>query len=195
MPDYATVCSKCWKAIEIVAKRKEEVVMTKEDLVKALQQEISKLALPKIFELDTYIKLDQVQRKAVENLSSKVKDAIMQFGEEAPSIESYLTLGKAVLALGDYCKALEYFNLVIKLDSANKEAWHNKGISIYKLGRYSEAIKCFTEALTLDPRNAVSWYCKGLALLYTGKLQQGTKCYERAVKLDPSLMKRAKWGK
>lgn len=195
MPDYATVCSKCWKFVEVPVKEKKEVAMTKEDLDKALKQDISRLALPKIFELDTYIKLDQNQRKAVESLSAKLKDSIMQFGEEAPGIESYLTLGNAVLALGDYNRALEYLNSVIKLDRTNKEAWHNKGIALYKLGRYNEAVKCFEEALAIDRNLASSWYCKGLALLYQGKLQEGTRCYERAVKLDPNLMKRAKWGK
>ncbi|MDI6887164.1 MAG: tetratricopeptide repeat protein [Candidatus Thermoplasmatota archaeon] len=196
VPDYATVCSKCWKTVEVPVKEKKEVtLMTKEDLDKALKQDISVLALPRIFELDTYVRLDQTQRKAVENLSSKLKDAIMQFGEEALGTESYLTLGNAALAVVDYNRALEYFNLVTKLDRANKEAWHNKGIAFYKLSKYSEAVKCFDEALAIDNSIAASWYCKGLALIYQGKLQEGTRCYERAIKLDPNLMKRAKWGK
>lgn len=193
LPDYASVCSKCWTTLE-VEKKEERVELAKEDLALDIKREIAKVALPSLFELDTYIKLDSAQKKAVEQLDSKVKASIAQFGDEAPGAEAYLMLGNAALARADHDRAIEYFNLAIKIEPGKKECLHNKGVALYRLGKYMEAERCFDDCLKLDPELAISWYGKGLALLYAGKLRAGMTCYEKAIKLDPGLMKRAKWA-
>jgi Flp pilus assembly protein TadD len=72
--------------------------------------------------------------------------------------------GLYYLRVGDYGKAIEFFNLADKLEPHNSAILNNKGVAYHGLERYSEARVSFEEALEYTPGEAIIHYNYALTL-------------------------------
>lgn len=63
----------------------------------------------------------------------------------------YLSIGTICLAQNRHDEAIQNFDLCLKLDSQNSEAWNNKGATYSCMKKYKEAMACFNKALNIKP--------------------------------------------
>jgi len=82
-----------------------------------------------------------------------------------------------------YEDAIKYYDVTLKQDPKNDEAWINKGKALYLLGRASESAICFDNALKVDPKNAKVWAMLGMALRATYKYVESEAAFEKAREL------------
>ena len=99
-------------------------------------------------------------RAAVYMKLGKYKDAekdykkLIELWHYLPSCALFYNgLGNAKYKLGEYVKAIEYYDAAIKTDPNFVAAYNNRGNAYYKLTKYNEAQKDFNTAITLNPRN------------------------------------------
>ncbi len=83
----------------------------------------------------------------------------------------------------DYAKAIEGYDLVLKINPRHARAFHSKGNVLDTLGRYEEAISCYESALECDPFNAETWYNKGITLSKMGCKNESIEFIQRGLSL------------
>jgi len=86
-----------------------------------------------------YLKLNNFE-KCIEYSSKGLKESF-----------NFFNVGKAYFGTKNYSKALEYFNLIIEMQSNYKWAYHWKGDTLFELAKYSDSLDCYNKLLELDP--------------------------------------------
>lgn len=66
----------------------------------------------------------------------------------------------------DYEKAIECFNVCIKLEPGNANYYLDIGNGLIKSEKYSESIEFLNKSIDLNPKNARAFYLKGMHLIY-----------------------------
>jgi len=94
-------------------------------------------------------------------------------------------LGLAYQQLECDQKALDAFELALKLINSNSLTHYSAGASALKLARHSLALKHTNFALILAPGDAKTIVNQGIALHKLGELEGARKSYSRAVLIDP----------
>jgi tetratricopeptide (TPR) repeat protein len=82
-------------------------------------------------------------------------------------------VGDALLGLGRYQDALDWFAKALALRADITEIWTNKALALTQLRRDSEAIAALREAIRVDPNNARAAYDLAHLLLLTGDFAAG----------------------
>jgi tetratricopeptide (TPR) repeat protein len=98
--------------------------------------------------------------------------------------------GVAFLFLGRQDKAIESFDIAIKLNPNFAGAWANKGRVFERLGIYDEGIKCFDKAIEIgsnDEELAEAWSDKGGLLNKLGRYEEASECCEKAIEINTNL--------
>jgi ABC-2 type transport system ATP-binding protein len=103
------------------------------------------------------------------------------------NLDKWLAKGLKFFDLGEYEKAIKFFDKVIKNNPTNQEAWADKGATLINLGDCKEAINCLTKALELNPKNPLAWYNKGMALNDCGRYEEAVECFNKVLSLDPNV--------
>jgi Flp pilus assembly protein TadD len=96
--------------------------------------------------------------------------------------------GHALALTEQTAEAMASYNLALRLDAANGEAWVGKGRLLTSMGRYEEALFCFDSALELDQSAGAAWYGKGQALLQLGRQAEAQTCLAQATNLGDQGM-------
>jgi len=84
----------------------------------------------------------------------------------------------------NFSEAIEFYNLILKIDSKNIPALIDKGVTLQILGRIKLSIRCFNKALELSPKNIDALINKGSALHLDEKYFDAIACYDEALKID-----------
>ncbi len=63
-----------------------------------------------------------------------------------------------------YEEAIEAYDMVLKLNPQDAQAYYNKWSALHKLWRYEEAIEAYDMALDLNPQHAIAYNNKGITL-------------------------------
>ncbi|PKL73825.1 MAG: hypothetical protein CVV29_01490, partial [Methanobacteriales archaeon HGW-Methanobacteriales-2] len=103
-------------------------------------------------------------------------------------------------SLGEYNKAIECYDIVLKKDPEFVLSWNNKGISFDNLGNHGEypiyhkkAIECFNKVLKMDKPikdlTASAWNNKGIAFDHLGKYKKAINCYNKSLDDNPKYHK------
>ena len=71
--------------------------------------------------------------------------------------DAHKGLGTALIMLGQPAKALEHFQLVVKLKPDDAEAQNNLATALANLGKMSEAAEHFQKAVQLKPTYLEAW--------------------------------------
>ena len=85
----------------------------------------------------------------------------------------------------NFLEAIEFYNLILKIDPKNISALIDKGVTLQILGRIKLSIRCFDKALELSPKNIDALINKGSALHLSEQYFDAIACYDEALKIDP----------
>nr|MDO8109703.1 tetratricopeptide repeat protein [Candidatus Sigynarchaeota archaeon] len=101
-------------------------------------------------------------------------------------ISLYLsTRGNQCMDQGDYQKAIDFFDEVLKLVHFDITTLISKGEVLTNLGKHEDAIACFDSVLIKDSDNVDALFDKGIALCPLGKHEDAIACYDRVLAEDP----------
>jgi len=89
---------------------------------------------------------------------------------------------------GEFEKAIEEFDKVIRLAPDRSEAYYKRGKSAEELGRLDSAVADYEQTVRLDPNHAPAY--TGLALVYfdQGEYAQARQYYTEATRVDPTYV-------
>ncbi|MCH8928353.1 MAG: tetratricopeptide repeat protein [Candidatus Marinimicrobia bacterium] len=90
---------------------------------------------------------------------------------------------------GNYRKALEKYNTVLKFDPGYANAHYMKGIIARTQRNIKESIKNFTAAINSSPTSGKSYYARGNAYLSDRNYDSAIRDFETAASLDPTNAK------
>lgn len=93
--------------------------------------------------------------------------------------------GNAAIQEGEFDKAVELYNKVIKSNPDHAEAYYNRAEAQFKSGNYKEALKDLNKSIHRDPENAALYYSRGVTKHRLGKsarqdLQRAKNLVEQA---------------
>jgi Tfp pilus assembly protein PilF len=94
-------------------------------------------------------------------------------------------LANAFDALGDYARALEFFQHALERDAALPSAWNNLGVVCRRLGKLDEAREAFERAFRLDPSNADVLTSLGAVALKQSDPGNALQYLDLALELQP----------
>ena len=84
----------------------------------------------------------------------------------------------------NYLGAIEFYNLILKIDPKNISALIDRGVTLQIIGRIKLSIRSFDKALELSPKNLDALINKGSALHLDEKYLDAIDCYDQALKID-----------
>lgn len=84
----------------------------------------------------------------------------------------------------NYLEAIEFYNLILKIDPKNISALIDRGVTLQIIGRIKLSIRSFDKALELSPKNLDALINKGSALHLDEKYLDAIDCYNQALKID-----------
>lgn len=98
---------------------------------------------------------------------------------------AYANAGLCYRLLGDYDKALEYFNKRLKFDENN--TWTLRQISgtYSAMKRYAEAYEITKELIVKEEENYNNWFNHSFYCLYVGKYKEAIQSAQKSLELNP----------
>lgn len=82
----------------------------------------------------------------------------------------------------DFDEAIKYFDYILKLDSENVLALHNKGVALLMLNKLDEALILFNKIVNCNPNDVETLCNKGRIALYQGDYKEAVCCFSEAIK-------------
>jgi tetratricopeptide (TPR) repeat protein len=79
---------------------------------------------------------------------------------------TYMGRGVNYIRKGDYDRAIQDFDEVIRLNPKSSGAFTNRGVSYLQKGDYERAIQDFDKAIQLNPKNKVVFGARGSLFYY-----------------------------
>jgi tetratricopeptide (TPR) repeat protein len=100
------------------------------------------------------------------------------------SLDYFLKDANAYYYAGQYGRALELYDRILKFHETEVAALYNKGVLFDALGNYQEALVWFNKVLEVDPENFKALYSKGTAFLKLGIYQESLIWFDKALGID-----------
>ncbi|HEV3122184.1 MAG TPA: tetratricopeptide repeat protein [Isosphaeraceae bacterium] len=96
-------------------------------------------------------------------------------------------LGRAreFLAKGQYTEAIGRYDVILRLDSSNTEAYTGRALASFGLGQVDNAIADLNRALELSPKNAEALHARGSAYVKKHEYKKAVADFTEAIHLDP----------
>jgi tetratricopeptide (TPR) repeat protein len=95
--------------------------------------------------------------------------------------------GDAYATKRDYDRAIQDYDISIKLNPTFSKPFNNRGVAYQKKGDYDRAIKDFDEAIKLSPDYARAFANRAETHQRRHDYQSAVRDYDNAIRLDPSL--------
>lgn len=95
-------------------------------------------------------------------------------------------IGLAYRILGEFEIAETYFENVLKINNAQKDALNELGMCKISRGKYVEATELFTRVLNLEPGNCEIFCNRAAAYLYNGQINKAKEDILIALKINPN---------
>lgn len=96
-------------------------------------------------------------------------------------IANLFSEGQSLMNAGEAEKALDCFDVALRLSPKHPEALVKKGAALEKLGRLDEAIVCYDQAIESDNALTVAYLQKGGLFNRMARYDEALQCYERAL--------------
>jgi tetratricopeptide (TPR) repeat protein len=90
--------------------------------------------------------------------------------------------------VGNFAKALEFFDSAILCGLENEVVYNNKGASLDALGRNAEAVKCYKRATVINKGYELAWHNLGNALFLRETFKDAARAYSKAAMLKSDRM-------
>ena len=101
-------------------------------------------------------------------------------GDISPQALQYYSEGVALSKQGKHELALEAYEMSLRHDRQNPQAWYNKGVALGRLELLEEALMSFEQALKLRPSDSQSWLSKGIISLIQHNFNEAVVAFEKA---------------
>ena len=101
--------------------------------------------------------------------------------------EDFFYLGVTFQQQGNYKKAVDYYEKVIKYDPKDTRAYNNRGNAKYGLGDYEGAISDYDKAIECNPKYANAYYNRGNAKRALGDHQAAIADFDKALENNPQF--------
>ncbi len=92
--------------------------------------------------------------------------------------------GAAYYGLGEYEKAIEYFELIDEKDHNYINALNKKGIALLDSSRFEEAVESFNLVIDNDQNNFIAHLFRGVSLSNMGKYDEALESINTALSID-----------
>lgn len=86
-----------------------------------------------------------------------------------------------------YEKALEEYNIALKINNQYDIAYNNRGIVYFNQGKYKEAIEDYNKALELNPNFENGYFNRGNVYFNQGKYKEAIEDYNKGLELNPNF--------
>lgn len=96
-------------------------------------------------------------------------------------VANLLAEGQSMLESNEPEKALEYFEVALRLQPNHADTLVKKGGALEKLGRADEAIACYESAIEADGAMTIAYLHKGGLFNRMARYDEALQCYERAL--------------
>ncbi|KAJ3447016.1 tetratricopeptide repeat protein [Anaeramoeba flamelloides] len=87
--------------------------------------------------------------------------------------------------LGNYSQSLELFNLLIKTDSNNYQAYQMRGVIYKSQNNLMKAHENFSQAIKLNPNDYISYNNRGLVFKEQKNFRKAIEDYKKSIELNP----------
>ncbi len=94
---------------------------------------------------------------------------------------------------GVYDRALQEYDLALRLNPANIDALRGRARSLMQLGRHDEALREFNLAIEQQPDFAATYANRGILHDRIGRYEDAISDYEKALRLDSKLAEGPHW--
>ncbi len=87
---------------------------------------------------------------------------------------------------GNYERALEVSEEILREDGTVGIAWYFKGMSLYHMEKYEEAVVAFDKAIALEPDDSLNYYGRGISNYSMGEIELAVQDFNKTLELDDS---------
>ncbi len=109
-----------------------------------------------------------------------LKDSSTKAGKQAQFIKGFY-----YSYLGDYQKAISFFNTCLAMDYTYTDAYKEKAICLYNLTKYKEAIESLEKAVALQSTYDEAYYWLGRCYEKINQPKDAIMNYQAAIQIDP----------
>ena len=88
--------------------------------------------------------------------------------------------------IGDFDKAIEWYDKVLTIDKNNVEALSKKGEVLSNLNNYSDAFELVDKALNIEPNSIIALNAKGYVLYQQNNDSKAIDYYDKALAINPN---------
>jgi len=117
-------------------------------------------------------------------LSDRAIEYFTQRIDRSASSETHHQRGIALVALGQFEKAVMDFDEAIRQDSRNLAAYNDRGNALSKIGKFDRAISDFSTLIARKVRHPAVHMNRGLALHNKGEYDEALADFSAAIRLD-----------
>lgn len=105
--------------------------------------------------------------------------------EHPENVQARILLSETLRELGQYARAAEQANRILKLDPYSSAGFCLRAASLEKLGKTEEALRDYTAAANLNPKDQESLMRRATLLNMLGRSKEALVDAKRAVELNP----------
>lgn len=97
--------------------------------------------------------------------------------------EDYAKQGDKQYAIGNFAKAIKFYNKELSINPKNVKAYNSRGIAHYELKDYSSAVNDYTNAIAIQPNNLGIIINRGVSYSHLGDYKNASMDARRACEL------------
>lgn len=101
---------------------------------------------------------------------------------------AWSNLGRAYNKAGQFDKALEAYQLALRINPEDADAWYFLGRAYSKLGQSAKEIEAYQQSLRINPEDADVWGALGDAYGKSGQSAKGIEAYQQALRINPDYV-------
>ncbi len=100
-------------------------------------------------------------------------------------INRFYFRGEQAIMDGRYAEAIKNYNVILRLDAREHEAYFYRGIAKYNLGDYNGALSDFDAAIELNPIYTLAYHYRAITKSQMGDYQEALLDLQEAIDLRP----------
>jgi tetratricopeptide (TPR) repeat protein len=136
--------------------------------------------------LNKLIFLGTLLAETKQKTALEIADSILLNYKENAQKEALFIKGTYFSSLGDYIKAIDYFDQCIKVSYTFMEAYREKSLCLMNQKKYNEAIFTLTKAITIKNNYQEGYYYLGQAYEKNKNIEEAIAAYQKALLYDPN---------
>ena len=148
--------------------------------------------LSSIEEINPGILTEEVAQEGLERIWLQYApqiEALRRSAENSPrDFEKQNEMALFLHSIGQYDKAIAYYQRALKLKPSSWQAWHNVGLVKKHQRKFTEAVQALESALALNPANTGSLNTLGICYGRMGDYDKAEESYLRALQIDPGFV-------